>query len=194
MIDQTEERLGSFTMTELKSKMHYLRRFAEEKNPIWPFAAMILDEDGKKLVTTVDCTHISPLYHAEALAIHVLVTALGKREIGDLTMFATAEPDPLSFGSLYWSSIVQEVVIRDMYYAVSREELQELWPFGIDISAKEIWERGSIKRIARVAHLPDDYCLSLFKEAKTRQEGIHSDRPADATLSYHLKDFYVIGE
>ena len=76
-------------------------RYARLKNPIWPFAAVIVDEHDKILVRVAECAHISPLYHAESLAIHALLSKFGHDSFRALTLYTTGEPDVLSQSAIY---------------------------------------------------------------------------------------------
>ena len=84
--------MGSHNISEL---MQELVTFAQDKNPIWPFASMIVNAQGKVLIKATDCAHISPLFHSESLAIHMLITKLKLQNLNDLTLISTCEPDPL---------------------------------------------------------------------------------------------------
>ena len=58
------------TSADLKIDLeHYMRQaiaFAQEKNPVWPFATVLVNSDGDIICKATDCAHISPLYHAES--------------------------------------------------------------------------------------------------------------------------------
>lgn len=77
--------------------------FARNTNPIWPFGAVIANAKGKILCKATDCAFISPLFHAEALAIHALISHNLYRDDEQLTLYTTCEPDTLSFGAIYWA-------------------------------------------------------------------------------------------
>lgn len=61
--------------------------FARNTNPIWPFGAVIANAKGKILCKATDCAFISPLFHAEALAIHALISHNLYRDDEQLTLY-----------------------------------------------------------------------------------------------------------
>jgi tRNA(adenine34) deaminase len=163
--------------------------FAQKTNPIWPFASMLLDEKGNPLCIATDCAHISPLFHAETLAIHALISAGFERNKGKISLFSTAEPDSLSQSAIYWAKITHDIDIAHIYYGSSLETIKNLWKFGIDISAQEIVQRSKMSHIAFSNAICEKECDNLFFEAKERQQGNH---PARGVLSTEVQDFYML--
>lgn len=100
--------------------------FAKQINPIWPFAALIVDEDGNVLCKATDCAQISPLFHAETLAIHALVTNIGYRKYESLTLYTTAEPDPMSQSAIHWGNVVHDLAIKRVCFGSSLKTIQQL--------------------------------------------------------------------
>lgn len=163
--------------------------FAQKTNPIWPFASMIVDEEGHPLCVATDCAHISPLFHAETLAIHVLISAGLERNNGKLSLFSTAEPDSLSQSAICWAKVTHELDIAHIYYGSSLATIKNLWKFGIDIPAKEIVKRSKMSQITFSNAICEKECDSLFFEAKERQQGNH---PARGILSAEVQNFYSL--
>jgi len=176
---------------------HYMQRaidFAKEKNPIWPFSALILDVKGKIICQTSDCAHISPLFHAEALAVHVLIQNKTKisKPLGDLILVTTAEPDVLAQSALHWANVAHDLSVTHVYSGATLDTIQRLWPFGIDIPAKEIVERSFNSNIALTDRIMEQECNDLFLEAKKSQEQVDKNHPAMGVLSTNISDFYQI--
>lgn len=171
--------------------MKDLIEYASKTNPVWPFATLILDEKGNELIRSTDCAHISPLYHAESLAIHVLCEKLKRRNLSNLTLITTAEPDPLSMSAIYWAGVVNEIKIDKVYYGMSLEDLKELWPFGISIKAKEIIDRSTNPNIQIEGPILKDEVNNLFQEAKKIQKQINDKHPGFVTLSKNVDDFFI---
>jgi len=178
--------------TEIGKKFIQLCDFSKKTNPIWPFAAMILDENGNELIRSTDCAHISPLYHAESLAIHILSKKLNVKNKSNLTMITTAEPDVLSMSAIYWAGIVQEIKITRVYYAVSLELISNLWPFGINIKSNEMIDRALNASTELIGPIFTDDVFEMFQSAKNQQLALNKDHPAMGTLSSNVDDFYQL--
>lgn len=162
--------------------------YARETNPIWPFASMITNALGEPLCLATDCAHISPLYHAESLAIHALINS-GKVPTGKLRLFSTAEPDVLSQSAIYWAKITHDLDIVEVIYGSSFATIGNLWKFGIDISASEVAGRAKHYQIRFIQSSLKEECNALFLDAKAKQQGNH---PARGILSQHAHDFYLL--
>lgn len=175
-----------------ESNMRSLITFAKERNPIWPFAAMILNNSGDCLIKATDCAHISPLYHAESLAIHQLITQANAKNMTGLTLLSTIEPDPLSQSAIYWSSVVQELSIETIVFGTRLETLMALWPFGIAITAQELVDRSCNYSPQIIGPYCEAECDALFQAAKQRQQEMGQDHPAMDALSHNVDDFYVL--
>ncbi|WP_010596993.1 cytidine/deoxycytidylate deaminase family protein [Rickettsiella massiliensis] len=71
-----------------------------------------VNEEGLILCKAADCTHISPLFHAEALAIHALIMKKDKPQLGKLNLYSTAEPDVLSQSAIHWAKVAHDLEIK----------------------------------------------------------------------------------
>lgn len=174
---------------DLNLYMNKTIRFAKETNPIWPFAALLVDDAGNPLCIATDCAHISPLYHAESLVIHAWIGAAVLKTHENLTLFSTAEPDALSASAIYWAKVTHDIDITHVCYGSSLATIGKLWPFGIDISAQEIANRSRQNHIRFSPTICEKECDKLFSEAKEKQQGKH---PALGRLSNEVKDFYHV--
>ncbi len=173
----------------IEASMQKTISYAQKTNPIWPFAAMLVNAKGEPLCLATDCAHISPLFHAEALAIHALISSGFHKERGRLTLFSTAEPDSLSQSAIYWAKITHDIDVAHICYGSSLKTINRLWKFGIDIPAEEIHARSQLSTIAFSRSICEKECDTLFIEAKEKQQG---DHPAHGLLSTDESDFYTL--
>lgn len=167
--------------------------FAKEKNPLWPFAVTVVDEKGDVVCRTTDCAHLSPLYHAEALAMHLLIQHSKKRVFKELYLYSTAEPDVLAQGAIHWSIICHDMPVKSITYGLPQTKVEAIWPFGIDITARELIERSCVD-IELKGPVHEEPCHALFKDAKKRQDEIGKQHPARGVLSNCVEDFYIVTE
>lgn len=177
-----------------KKHEHYMNiaiSYAKQTNQIWPFAAIIVDHLGNIAVKATDCAHISPLFHAEALAIHVYALNFGHNYSTSLTLYSTSECDTLSQSVAYWANVTG-IPIKTIVYGSSLESIKEIWPFGINIKADELMKHACGANIELLGPVLEDECLTLFKEAKAKQEAIGKPHPGRAILSKNYEDFFCI--
>lgn len=170
--------------------MEKLIRFAYKTNPIWPFASVILDDQGRELVWATDCAHISPLYHSESLAIHALCTDKQLSKMKNLTLISTCEPDSLSMSTLYWAGVIQELKVKHVFFGLPLCQLMTLWPFGIDINARTLIGKAQPNQMTIHAPILTEKVYQLFRDALERQKRINQEHPAFGNLSNSCDDFY----
>ncbi|GEM_PF-4748096 len=166
-------------------------QFAKDTNPIWPFAAIIVNEQGKIICKATDCAHISPIFHAETLAIHALIPWKKQINLGSLALYTTAEPDVMSQSAIHWANLVHDLSIQKVCFGSSLNTIQKLWPFGIDIPAKEVIERSHSK-INLIGLINEAECNELFLTAKQEQAKLSKHHPAQGVLSNEVTDFYQL--
>lgn len=65
----------------------------------------------------------------------------------------------------------------------------QIWPFGIDISAQEVIERSN-SNITLIGPTLEAETDLLFMDAKTYQAKMNKAHPAQGVLSNELSDFY----
>jgi len=174
---------------------HYMREaiaFSQERNPVWPFATVVVNGKGDIICKATDCAHISPLYHSESLAIHALIQQVDVRKLGDLTLVTTVEPDPLSQSAIYWAKITQELSITHLAYGSSLSTINKLWPFCIDISAGEIVDRAPNYELTIEGSILEAQTDDLLLTAKHKQEQIDKKHPGACTLSKDVTDYFEI--
>lgn len=68
-----------------------------------------------------------------------------------------------------------------------------IWPFGINISAQEVVERSSLHHhIDLIGPIYEAETNQLFLAAKTHQEKLGKNHPAQGVLSNKVTDFYQL--
>lgn len=170
-------------------KMEDLIEFAQNTNEIWPFAALISDQSGRTLVKAADCAHISPLYHAESLAIHVLAKN-EVRNLEHLTLYCTGEPDLSSLISLYWARITHELKFDQIVYGTSCKTIYELLPFNLNMTLDQNQRISDGLELKMIKGLAEKECDILFKKAKERQIQLNIPHPA-RLLSKCVENFFL---
>lgn len=151
-----------------------------------------MDANGKILCKATDCAFISPLFHAEALAIHALITAKPHEEHGKLTMYTTCEPDTLSLSAIYWAKKAHDLCIEKIVYGSTLITINKLWKFGINIKAKELINRSYLPSILLRGPFMERECNQLFIAAKERQAKTNSPHPSRGQLPNNVEAFYKI--
>ncbi len=105
-----------------------------------------------------------PTQHAEIVAIRQATKKLGTRHLVDCVLYTTHEPCPMCMGAIIFSrmkGLIFGARTKDMkdYRLLSNNEI---WSWRtIDISSKEIVERGTHKMVIVESFMRDD-CLKLF--------------------------------
>ncbi|WP_461536938.1 cytidine/deoxycytidylate deaminase family protein [Spongorhabdus nitratireducens] len=168
-----------------------LLNVGKELNPAWPFAACIVSADGTPLVTAANATHISPLFTAEGLAIHMLASEYSIKPGADLTLYTTAEPEALGMAALYWSIVCNNIPLNGIVYGATREDC---WGFcgqkDIALGCTDMLERfHNIPEIDVTGPMLRERCKKVFTTA--RQEAAETGEPP---LSLDMEDFYIIGD
>ena len=177
------------TQNDLTSHMQSLMIYAKQKNPVCPFASMILNQQGDVIIKAANASHISPLFQSEPLAIHMLLTKQVHTYAGPLTLISTGEPDPLSQSVIYWANAIHDLEITTIYYGANSEFLNTLLGMGIQIPAREIIERSSMCKISLIPLL-EKACITMFQEAQKTRKAIDNEHPARAILSHQIDEFY----
>jgi tRNA(adenine34) deaminase len=119
----------------LEEKMEELIAFAQEKNPQFPFAAMIVDnQSGKEICRGINNSSSNPTAHGEIAAINNCVNIHGNNNLdwSKLTLITTAEPCPMCQGAIIWAGISRVV------YGTSIQHLIDKGWRQIDIKSEEI--------------------------------------------------------
>ena len=164
--------------------------FAQQKNKIWPFSTLVVDDaSGDILVKTTDAAHISPIYHAESYAVHLLATRyMDYRDSGKtLTLYTTAECDPLSQASIFWAGILGFSINR-VVYGAPMETISDLWNFGKQMSSRDFNRTFSQSKVVIEGPCMEGACTRLFLAALELHKTFNIKRPS-SMLSSNLEDF-----
>ena len=113
-------------MTDFNELMGELLELGVTAIPDMPYTASVLDRSGQILVTACNAVHISPLYTAESLAMHVLANEFDCRPDQPLTLIATAELDESSLQAIYRARH-HGIYITELVSGASREDIQAIW-------------------------------------------------------------------
>ncbi|MDB2384356.1 hypothetical protein N9V90_00710 [Endozoicomonas sp.] len=160
-------------------------------NPLHPFTACIIDPCKQILITSCNATHISPLYTAEALALHMLATHYHCGPEQPLTLISNCEPDNGSLLAIYRASL-QGIIIKEVVYGATRDDIKTVWPSDPNLPTAEY-----------IKHFPADFAKNLsLKEpvlqAECReifQEGAAMQAQGEfAVLSKDLDQFWMSGD
>ena len=113
-------------MSDFNDLMAELLELGLTASPVRPFTACIMDASGQILVTSCNAMHISPLYSAENLALHILASEYDCRPDFPLTLVSTAEPDDGSLMAWYWARS-RGIQLTELVYGATREDIQGIW-------------------------------------------------------------------
>lgn len=173
----------------MKSNEFYIKQaidFSNSKNQCWPFAALIVDnETGAIIVKATDCAHITPIFHAESYAIHLLALNFDYTKFKSLSLYSTAECDLLSIGAVHAAKITG-YNFENLVYGASQKDVCEVLNFKyIDTSiyTRKFKVEGNILK---------NECIELYKNAKTLQQKINHPHPGKVYLSRNINDFCEI--
>lgn len=160
--------------------------FAKAKNPCWPFAAMIVDEDtGEILVKATDVKHISPAFAAESFAIHQLALNYNYMQFKSLKMYCTAEPELLTSSAII-SARTTGYNINKIVYAVPQKKICDFWSFPY-LDNSQVLKKLQVKE-----KVLEENAWQVFEEAKLLQAQINDPHPGKAYLSRNFSSFYEV--
>ena len=138
----------------------YLLDNLKNKQGYGPFAAFIVDNEGKIIQTALNEVQImnNCVAHAETLAIVKLQEKLGTYDLGkyDYTLIATSEPCMMCAGTILWSGIKQ------VYYGASTKDIETI--LGFDEGVKTDWINQFNKRgIEIIGNIERQACVDVLK-------------------------------
>lgn len=178
-------------MSDYTELMGELLELGVNANPASPYTACILDASGQILITACNACHISPLYSAEGLALHLLASEFDCQQKQPLIMITTVEPDDLSLMAIYRAHC-QGTHIDEITYGASRAVLKKLWPSdpsqGLAESLKHFPDEFSTGLNIHGQVLADE-CLEAFKEGKDM-----FDRGDDPVRSMDIDQYWMAGD
>lgn len=162
--------LGQITGGDMhQDKMRELIVHAKEHNERYPFAAMIVDEDGNEVCRGVNAASISPVFHGEIVAINNCVEKYGRKGVdwSKLSLITTAEPCPMCQGAIIWTGI------KRVIYGTSIKTLIEKGWHQIDISADEVSRRTNFVHPEVVPNVLSNETDMLFMELNKAEIDSH---------------------
>lgn len=100
-----------------------------------PFGAIVAAQDGLILGEGVNgiTSRVDPTAHAEIMAIRQAVEKLGRADLSECILYCSSEP------TMMGQALIISVGIKQVYYGLSHEEIQE-------IRAKETQVRAELKQ------------------------------------------------
>ncbi len=155
--------------------------------PGLPFAACFVDAADRVVVTACNACHISPLYPAEALAVHMLCTRYSAADGQALTLFSNAIPEPVGLGAIYWARM-KGYNINQIVYGASRKVISDIWN-DKDVPCSELIAHLKASGVEIVGPVIEDECRNVFEAGKGLIEG--GECPV---LSLELEDFWMAGD
>ena len=177
-------------MQEFEELMGELIELGISANPVSPFACCVIDPCGQILVTAANAMHISPLYSAEGLALHMLAGNYHCQPEQQLTLVTNAEPEYGAMAAIIWARCCSNISISKIIYGASTQKLSELWDCGFCLSGAKMLE--SIPEGLRpetVGPVIEDDCVESFAEGKALK-----DEKETPVLSLDLDDFWMAGD
>jgi tRNA(adenine34) deaminase len=127
----------------IEHKMTELITYAKEKNPLFPFATMVVDtKTGKEICRGINSSASNPTLHGEIAAINNCVNSYAQHGVDwtNLTLITTAEPCPMCQGAIIWAGIERVV------YGTSIKHLIDKGWRQIEISSEEVCSRSNFNK------------------------------------------------
>ena len=178
-------------MPDFEELMGELLELGINANPTCPFTACILDSSGQILVTTCNAIHISPIYTAENLALHVIASEYDCTPEYPLTLISTSEPDDSSLMSIFWARH-QGIHIAEVVFGATRDDIKGVWPDDPNRPISAALEnfpshfRGSLKIHAEILR---DECRDAFAEGGELKKSGHAP-----VKSLELDQYWMTGD
>jgi len=164
--------------------------YAKEKNPVWPYATLIVDPDGNILIKATNAVHISPTFHGEIVAINALSTEYPEVQ-GPLTLYTTGECCTMCQSAIHWANILGKN-ITTVVYGSTIETFQELWGHEINIHSKEVIRQSPKNQVVLIGPILENECDQLYLSAKEAQKAFDEYNSASwQDVSNRIQDYYV---
>ena len=176
-------------MQEYEELMGELIELGITANPVTPFACCIIDPCGQILVTAANAMHISPLFSAEGLALHMLAGNYHCKPEQKLTLVTNAEPDSGAMTAIVWARC-NGITISRIIFGASRAGLKQIWECDFSLSAEQMLETVAQEhRPELTGQVIEEDCLKSFREGKKLKE--EGDTPV---MSLDLDDYWMAGD
>lgn len=131
------------------------------KNPKYPFAAVIVDEEKRVVGEGWNRSALNPTWHGEMDAINKCAAAHPRIDWTKLTLYTTAEPCAMCQGAVAWAGIKRVV------FGSSIPFLKSIDVWAIDIRAEELARLAAFRKCAVVGGVLEEECNRLFRAALT---------------------------
>ena len=181
-------------MSDFNELMGELLELGMNANPTCPFTACILDASGQILITTCNAVHISPLYTAESLALHILTSEYHCTPDQPLTLVSTAELDTSSLMVLYRARWLG-ANITELVYGATRDDITNIWPDNPDQKISDVLARFPAEfRDSLTIHPPvlREECSDAFNEGhELRKSGEAPVKSLDLDQYWMTGDWLV---
>ena len=178
-------------MLDYQELMGELLELGVTANPVHPYTACIVDSTGQALVTACNAVHISPLFNAESLAIHILSQEFRCKPDQPLTLISTAEIDHSSLFAVYlawW----QDIHITQLISGCSRTDLDTIWPDFTGqplVDALELYPSVFKESLTIQSNVLQEDCREVFADGYAlEQEG------KTPVLSKQLDQYWTAGD
>lgn len=135
-------------------------------NPIAPYGAIIVYDDRKIILRSVNSAHHNPIMHGELSLIHSLFSDQSvKKDVNKLSLYTTAEPCPMCAAAIYWANIPKVV------YGSSIPFLHDLFGRQIQVRAEDIFSNApNFYTCELIGGILEEECNQLFFQAKHLRE------------------------
>ena len=146
--------------------------YAKQHNPVWPFAAILVDQSNGEIITqAVNQAHLSPTQHGEIVAIEQYCkthhkAANGLVDLSHLILYTTGEPCPMCQSAIYWANI------KTIVYGSSINTLNRLWGTQITLYAQDVIDQCPNhynSETQLIGSVLTTACDELFTQAKRLQ-------------------------
>jgi tRNA(adenine34) deaminase len=134
---------------------------AARGNPAWPFGAVIVRADDRKVMANgVNNSVSNPTFHGEIVAVNDYVARHGNQGWEELILYTTAEPCPMCMSALVWARV------GGVVYGTSIHGLEQYGIDQIEIPAKTVIAAAPFYRGAILGGVLRSETDALFRDRK----------------------------
>ena len=160
-----------------------------EVNPIRPDAACLFDSDGAPLVTACSAVHLSPLFTAEGLVLHLYSQNFLSQEPSSLTLCTTSECDPAAMATICQARS-QGINIDRIIFGAPTTDINIIWMDQANIDSREILSSYPADiDIEIIGPIAREQCLEAFRVGKNLL-----DETLAPSLSLDIEEYYFLGD
>ncbi|WP_419420735.1 deaminase [Legionella sp. D16C41] len=140
--------------------MHELIAYTRTNNSTAPYGCSIYSEDGELLASACG-NHLSPINHAEILAIDACAKKYPNIKWNTLTLYTTGEPCCMCAAACCWANL------KEVVYATGIPLMLELWGVESELRAEFIINNHP-KKPNLIIGICEEESNLMFKEYKNR--------------------------